>query len=141
LFLFVPRLPGQFWVLPSRGAATSGLSEEMSPGDVSDLSLSSDVAFRVEFEGEPPPASQRYWRAVVLHDFDGRTWRRRRGEMFAPQKVIAGEATYRYRMLMEPSNLQWIRRWMCRCKPICGAASSPVTCSCFHSCRSANCCP
>lgn len=108
LFLFVPRLPGQFWVLPSRGAATTGLSEEMSPGDVSDLSLSSDVAFRVEFEGEPPPASQRYWRAVVLHDFDGRTWRRRRGEMFAPQRVITGGVTYRYRMLMEPSNLQWI---------------------------------
>lgn len=108
LFLFVPRLPGQFWVLPSRGAAISGLSEEMSPGDVSDLSLSSDVAFRVEFDGEPPPAAQRYWRAVVLHDFDGRTWRRRRGEMFAPQKVVTSDKTYRYRMLMEPSNQQWI---------------------------------
>ncbi len=108
LFLFIPRLPGQFWVQPSRGGATSGLSEEMSPGDVSDLSLSSEVAFRVEFEGEPPPASQRYWRAVVLHDFDGRTWRRRRGEMFGAQKVITGDKTYRYRMLMEPSDLQWI---------------------------------
>lgn len=108
LFLFVPRLPGQFWVLPSRGAATSGLSETMSPGDVSNLSLSSEVAFRVEFEGTPPPASQRYWRAVVLHDFDGRTWRRQRSEMFAPQKVIAGDKTYRYRMLMEPSNQRWV---------------------------------
>lgn len=108
LFLFVPRLPGQFWVLPSRGAATTGLSDEMSPGDVSDLSLSSDVAFRVEFQGEPPPTVQRYWRAVVLHDFDGRTWRRRRNEMFTPQKVITGSKPYRYRMLMEPSNQPWI---------------------------------
>ena len=108
LFLFVPRLPGQFWVLPSRDAAMSGLSDEMSPGDVSDLSLSSEVAFRVEFEGDPPPTSKRYWRAVVLHDFDGRTWRRRRNEMFGPQKIIAGQQTYRYRMLMEPSNQRWI---------------------------------
>ncbi len=108
LFLFVPRLPGQFWVLPSRGAATTGLSDEMSPGDVSDLSLSSEVAFRVEFQGEPPPSAQRYWRAVVLHDFDGRTWRRRRNEMFTPQKVITGLKTYQYRMLLEPSNQQWI---------------------------------
>lgn len=108
LFVFVPRLPGQFWVMPSRGAATTGLSDEMSPGDVSDLSLSSDVAFRVEFDGAPPPTAQRYWRAVVLHDFDGRTWRRRRGEMFAPQQVITSDNTLTYRMLMEPSNQQWI---------------------------------
>ena len=39
LFLLFPRLPGQFWaVVPARGAATTGLSDEMSPGDVSDLS-------------------------------------------------------------------------------------------------------
>ncbi len=108
LFLFVPRLPGQFWIMPSSNSATSGLSEEMTLGDVSDLSLSSAVAFRVEFEGAIPPAKERYWRAVVLHEFDGRSWRRRRGEMFAPQQVVPGEKTYRYRMLMEPSNLQWI---------------------------------
>ncbi|MGD9842829.1 MAG: transglutaminaseTgpA domain-containing protein [Steroidobacteraceae bacterium] len=108
LFLLVPRLPGQFWVLPSRDAATSGLSDEMSPGDVSDLSLSSEVAFRVEFTGAPPPTSQRYWRAVVLHDFDGRTWRYRRGEALSVQQVIAKGKTYSYRMLMEPSNQRWI---------------------------------
>ncbi len=108
LFLLVPRLPGQFWVLPSHGAATTGLNDEMSPGDVADLSLSSEVAFRVEFQGTPPPKSQRYWRAVVLHDFDGRTWRRHRSELLTPQKIITSQQTYRYRMLMEPSNEPWI---------------------------------
>ncbi|MGC3980929.1 MAG: DUF3488 and transglutaminase-like domain-containing protein [Steroidobacteraceae bacterium] len=107
-FLFVPRLPGQFWVLPSRQAATTGLSDEMSPGDVTDLSQSSSVAFRVQFDGASPPAKELYWRAVVLHDFDGRTWRRRRGEMFGVQKLSASEPIYRYRMLMEASNQQWI---------------------------------
>ena len=76
LFLFFPRLPGQFWAMPARSQATSGLSDEMSPGDVSDLSLSADLAFRARFEGELPPPRERYWRGPVLHDFDGRTWRR-----------------------------------------------------------------
>jgi transglutaminase-like putative cysteine protease len=108
LFVLVPRLPGQFWVLPSRDAATSGLSNEMSPGDISNLSLSSEVAFRAQFTGEIPPNSQRYWRALVLHDFDGRTWRHRQFESLSAQKVHHGERTYSYRMLMEPSNQRWI---------------------------------
>ena len=32
LFLFFPRLPGQFWALPARSQAHSGLDDEMSPG-------------------------------------------------------------------------------------------------------------
>src|SRR5262249_44340755 len=76
LFLLFPRLPGQFWAMPARDNATTGLNDEMSPGDVSDLSISSAIAFRVQFDGAVPPRSQRYWRGPVLHDFDGRTWRR-----------------------------------------------------------------
>jgi hypothetical protein len=71
LFLFFPRLPGQFWAVPPREKAITGLSEEMTPGDVSELSLSSAIAFRVKFEGEPPPPRERYWRGPVLHHFDG----------------------------------------------------------------------
>src|SRR5690606_6255654 len=40
LFLFFPRLPGQFWALPARDQASTGVSDEMSPGDVSELSVS-----------------------------------------------------------------------------------------------------
>ncbi len=107
LFIFFPRLQGQFWALPSRGGATSGLSDEMSPGDVSQLSLSDDIAFRVEFNGELPPMNQRYWRAVVLHEFDGRTWRRARMGLGigAVQKI---GPMFEYRLLLEPSNQRWI---------------------------------
>ncbi|HEX7115792.1 MAG TPA: DUF3488 and transglutaminase-like domain-containing protein [Steroidobacter sp.] len=107
LFLFFPRLPGQFWAVPARSTASTGLSEEMSPGDVSELSLSSQIAFRVEFEGSLPPPSQRYWRGPVLHDFDGRTWRR--GNVsFAPQAVEASGPTYRYTMTLEPHQRRWV---------------------------------
>ena len=51
--------------------ARTGLGDEMSPGSISELSSSDDIAFRVRFEGAAPPRPQRYWRGPVLHDFDG----------------------------------------------------------------------
>lgn len=107
LFVFFPRLQGQFWALPSRGAATSGLSDSMSPGDVSKLSLSDDVAFRVEFSSSIPSESQRYWRTIVLHDFDGRTWKRKWQPSGIATTAQTG-STVDYRILLEPSNQRWI---------------------------------
>jgi len=108
LFLLFPRLPGQFWaVVPSRGAATTGLSDQMSPGDVSELSVSSALAFRVKFAGAMPPARQRYWRGPVLHEFDGRTWRQLR-TYFMPQQVSTDGAIYEYELMMEPHQQRWI---------------------------------
>lgn len=107
LFLFFPRLPGQFWAVPAREKALSGLSEEMTPGDVSELSLSSVIAFRVKFEGEPPPPRERYWRGPVLHQFDGRTWRRV-GTPFSPQEIVTSGPSYRYRISLEPQEYNWI---------------------------------
>ena len=96
LFLLFPRLPGQFWaVMPARGEAMTGLSDEMSPGDVSDLSISSELAFRVKFVGALPPARERYWRGPVLHDFDGRTWREPRMVSWSRRSRPAGP-TYEY---------------------------------------------
>jgi transglutaminase-like putative cysteine protease len=108
LFLLFPRLPGQFWaVAPSSGAATSGLSDELSPGEVSELSLSSQLAFRAKFAGVLPPPRERYWRGPVLHDFDGRTWRRQRGP-FLSQGVTAVGTTYQYEVMLEPHQRRWI---------------------------------
>lgn len=107
LFLLFPRLPGQFWAVPARGGATSGLSDTLSPGDVSELSLSDATAFRVKFDGQPPPPSQRYWRGPVLHDFDGRTWRRSQG-FYPQQPITATGPAYSYRVTLEPHNRRWV---------------------------------
>jgi transglutaminase-like putative cysteine protease len=107
LFLLFPRLPGQFWAMPARSQASSGLSEEMSPGDVSELSLSGAIAFRARFDGELPPPRERYWRGPVLHDFDGRTWRGSR-TAFLPQPLEPEGALYRYRLTIEPHQRHWI---------------------------------
>ncbi len=75
-FLFFPRIAGSFWGAPSTERALSGLTEEMSPGDISDLTLNDVVAFRVRFAGQAPPPPLRYWRGPVLTEFDGYTWSR-----------------------------------------------------------------
>ena len=74
LFFLFPRLPGPLWNLPADSQAQTGLSDSMTPGTISELSQSSAVAFRVEFDGAVPPPHQRYWRGPVLADFDGRGW-------------------------------------------------------------------
>jgi hypothetical protein len=52
-----------------------GLSDSMAPGNLSQLTLSDAIAFRVDFKGEPPRRRALYWRGPVMWDFDGRTWR------------------------------------------------------------------
>ena len=89
LFLLFPRLPGQFWASCRRAARRlPGCRDEMSPGDVSDLSLLQRIAFRVRFDGETPPPPRALLARPVLHDFDGRTWRRPRTP-FVQQAVAA----------------------------------------------------
>jgi len=108
-FVLFPRLPGQFWALPARAGATSGISDEISPGDVSELSLSPSIAFRVAFNGTaPPPPQERYWRGIVLHDFDGRTWRRPRGRFSTTPQVETAGTEYDYRITLEPHNRNWL---------------------------------
>jgi transglutaminase-like putative cysteine protease len=108
LFLFFPRLPGQFWALPTSTNAATGLSDEMTPGDISKLTTSSDPAFRVKFDGDPPPPAERYWRGPVLHDFDGRRWRREVKRGVPPQEVVGEGIPYRYRITIEPTQRPWL---------------------------------
>nr|WP_217446703.1 DUF3488 and transglutaminase-like domain-containing protein [Cupriavidus basilensis] len=76
LFVLFPRLDRPLWRLPQAEAvATTGISDTMSPGSVSRLTQSTEVALRADVEGGPLPASALYWRALVLWQFDGQTWR------------------------------------------------------------------
>ncbi|MDF5823993.1 transglutaminaseTgpA domain-containing protein [Pseudomonas aeruginosa] len=49
----------------------------MAPGDIAELGRSAELAFRVRFEGAPPPREQLYWRALTMERFDGRRWAQR----------------------------------------------------------------
>ena len=73
LFLVFPKL-GPLWQMPTSKPTESGLSDTVTPGDIAELSQSSELAFRVTFDGDIPPSYQRYWRAITLEAFDGKSW-------------------------------------------------------------------
>lgn len=75
LFLFFPRLP-PLWHIPiPDDSSVTGLSDTMSPGDIAKLSQSSELAFRIEGDMQQlPERSELYWRALVLDQYDGKTW-------------------------------------------------------------------
>jgi transglutaminase-like putative cysteine protease len=118
LWLFFPRFSGPLWSLPTgESAAQSGLTDSMSPGDLSELSLSDEVAFRVRFKERYPAPDQRYWRGPVLDQFDGHTWSRSdSGMLIAPDLQTQGTA-YEYTLSLEPHRqnwlfaLDWPRKW------------------------------
>ena len=108
LFVFFPRMAGQLWALPSQGSASTGLSDEMTPGGISALSESDEPAFRVRFFGAAPPPQLRYWRGPVLHKFDGYSWRRDRTQSYRSIKMNYGGNAYRYRITLEPHQRNWL---------------------------------
>ena len=111
LFVLFPRVPGPLWGLPLDAfGARSGLSDSMSPGDISRLSLSGEIAFRARFDADPPPARELYWRGPVLSTFDGRTWRQgeaaRRLNDGPPHEVEGGRIGYD--VTLEPHGKNWL---------------------------------
>jgi transglutaminase-like putative cysteine protease len=109
LFILFPRISGPLWGLPKDAySGLSGLSEEMTPGSISQLSLSASVAFRVRFNGPIPPPEQLYWRELVLWRYDGHTWRRTE-ESSSPQfsYQVEGRAVD-YAIILEPHGKRWL---------------------------------
>jgi transglutaminase-like putative cysteine protease len=109
LFILVPRIPGPIWGLTQeqRGGVT-GLSETMSPGQISDLITSNEVAFRVKFEGPYPEQSQLYWRGPVMVNFNGSTWRQTRHRKLKQLDIRQSTQTTEYTVTLEPHGKNWI---------------------------------
>jgi transglutaminase-like putative cysteine protease len=122
LFIMFPRIPGPLWSLPgdSLGSKT-GLSDTMSPGNISSLSNDNSVAFRVQFDGKAPPQSKLYWRGPVLTYFDGKSWTnpddKNSGNIITrtSSKHTARSMSYRatgepvkYTVTMEPTYQNWL---------------------------------
>ncbi len=113
MWVFFPRIATPFWAVPiDTSSGTSGLSDTMSPGDISSLSLSDELAFRVTFDGVIPEPRDRYWRGLVLHRFNGRTW-----SGYEPmvgnnqrerEKIIVSGDPVSYSVALEPTRQQWV---------------------------------
>ena len=109
LFLLFPRVQGPLWGLPQDAyAGMTGLSESMSPGTLSSLAQSDAIAFRAEFEGDPPVQRLRYWRGPLMWDFDGRTWTIGSSYLAKFTPPSGGSARHRYAVVLEPHNHYWL---------------------------------
>ena len=108
IFLLFPRLQGPLWGLPQQVAAQTGLSDRMSPGDISRLILSDELAFRAEFTGAQPTPQHLYWRGPVLWDYDGRTWRTATPLPAAMPEATGLGSPVRYSLTLEPHRQRWL---------------------------------
>jgi len=120
-FLLFPRI-SPLWSVPLQAnAGTTGLSDRMAPGDIGELGRSAQVAFRVRFNGTPPPKEELYWRALTLGSFDGREWSRDfaggRPQYLGPaanerqdwyDAFEYGGTPIEYNVIMEPTSRNWI---------------------------------
>ena len=121
LFMVFPRI-APLWAVPIQSnSGTTGVTDEMSPGDISQLGRSGDLAFRVQFENTLPPLHQDlYWRGLVLDAFDGETWRRTRSSSLSSASALTnfrwnweerirtdGSGIY-YNVILEPTQQPWI---------------------------------
>lgn len=124
-FVLVPRMPPLWNLQVNQQQAKTGMSDSMSPGEVSRLSRQSGIAFRVEFDGEVPPPAQRYWRGLTYGWFDGRRWSQAlppeiqrheylyfantpKPEWYEELLAERGEPDWRYRVVMERTGRQWL---------------------------------
>ncbi len=118
LFILVPRIsPLWSMPLPVSSSTNMGVSDEMTPGDITNLGRSGELAFRVSFNGEAPAHEDLYWRGLVLDFFDGRTWRRAGSTLQTYQMLQRFPTTFRgvplgepvaYDVILEPTQQSWV---------------------------------
>jgi transglutaminase-like putative cysteine protease len=108
-FILFPRVQGPLWALPQDArAGLTGLSDSMTPGNISNLIQSDALAFRVQFEEKIPAYATLYWRGPVLWAFDGRSWTMTE---FQPAGTLAyskSEIPVRYSITVEPHGKHWL---------------------------------
>ncbi len=123
LFLLLPHLP-PLWQMPTSQSSQTGLSESVTPGEIAELAKSSDLAFTATFthSSHIPTTSQRYWRAIVMEDFNGKTWSVSEKRIHAEHQLksmgkapplsshLAPSATpaLSYEIMVEPTHQKWL---------------------------------
>ena len=113
LFLLFPRIPGPLWGLPKdANTAVTGLSNDMSPGSISELIRSDQVAFRVRFKGAPPAHNNLYWRGPVFSHYDGKKWTADPASASTKPNMEYSSANesglIEYAVTLEPHQRQWL---------------------------------
>ena len=117
LFVLFPRV-APLWGMPGEtSSGRSGLSSEMSVGDMARISLDDQIAMRVKFNlaagQQMPPQNLMYFRGPVLSQFDGRVWRPSVENSFSrrfpmPADLRTSNQMINYEVTLEPTRRPWI---------------------------------
>jgi len=132
LFVLFPRISGPIWGLPNdamdipdslpdsmtlgevppQNSAVTGMADNITIGNISQLIQSDAIAFRVKFDNDRFPDRQNlYWRGPVLWHTDGKRWlplRANQKRQDAVAKIhVAGEK-HTYSMTLEPHDRRWL---------------------------------
>ncbi|MFT5163125.1 MAG: transglutaminase-like putative cysteine protease [Alteromonadaceae bacterium] len=115
LFTLIPRLD-PLWKMPSSKGTSTGLSENINPGDFSNLARSPDLAFRATFDTPVPAQKNLYWRTMVHEAFDGKQWTihpfRKTKQNVIPIKFphadIKDNVFSSYQLIIEPTYQSWL---------------------------------
>lgn len=105
-FVLIPRLDSPLWGISQRDRATTGLSDQMSPGNMTDLLTDDSPAMRVSFDNASarPAPSQQYFRAYVMDRYDGRTWNVDKNAARRPPEPIQSSDSIAYTVTLQPSH-------------------------------------
>ena len=122
VFILFPRIT-PFWSVPTANTARTGLSSEMTPGEIAQLTRSDEIAFRAVFTGKTPAPHELYWRGLVFSHYLNGTWSQgdlpftsRRGYLidwsndqatrsFVPD--VKNLQKFSYQILQEPTDKIW----------------------------------
>jgi protein-glutamine gamma-glutamyltransferase len=111
LFMVFPRV-APLWGVPGTGdRGKTGLSPDMQVGRIAQLAQDSRIAFRVKFDGAPPPQDALYFRGPVLTLFDGQRWTEGASRPVPPDQdlpvtPLGPELTYE--ITLEPHMQPWV---------------------------------
>lgn len=113
IFLFFPRI-APLWSVPlESGSARTGISDQMTPGDIASLAQSDERAFRAKFQKTVPAKRDLYWKGLILDVFDGQKWTSSENQTYQPlgripdirlEKDVSDSA---YKITMEATDQNW----------------------------------
>ncbi|MDO4641374.1 MAG: DUF3488 and transglutaminase-like domain-containing protein [Neisseria sp.] len=107
LFIAAPRKSEPLWRIPqpSSNQAKTGLSDTMKPGSISNLVQSDEWVANITFTNRVPKPEEMYWRAIVMTEFDGTTWRAPLGDTTDDSSAKPDQAhTLSYQMILRDQN-------------------------------------
>lgn len=83
----------------------SGMSDSISPGDIADLTLNQETAFRAKFSSFKPVMRDLYWRGAVLEKMDNFRWNKT-DEGILEVEATKDEIESDYTIILEPTDLR-----------------------------------